>query len=205
MRRWALASALLLCTACRPDATGSGIYVPFEEGLTLVYENPSLPAGEAREASRFQIRVYKGLMDPRVPGRVELTRNTLHSSETSFFDLEEGGVATVDAQGARGAWLLPKGFPDAVASWSDPKTGLKGRVLGRARWNNDVIRSAVQAHLIDPTGIWVEMEQGGVKRRALYLQGLGEVESQTWSKDHWETVSRLVGRQFTDLPAKNAR
>ncbi len=204
MRRWAFAGALLLCTACRPDATGPGIYVPFEEGLTLVYENPSLATTEAREGSRFQIRVHKGLMDPKVPGRIELTRNTLHSSETSFFDLEEGGVAVVDAQGVRGSWVLPKGFP-GVTTWSDPKTGLQGRVLGRARWNNDVIRRAAQEHLIDPTGVWVEMEQGGVKRRALYLQGLGEVESQAWSKDHWETVSRLVGRQFTDLPAKLAR
>jgi hypothetical protein len=59
---------------------------------------------------------------------------------------------------------------------------------------------------VDPTGVWVEASRKeGAKRRTLYLQGLGEVETLEWRGGEWVAVNRLVGRGFTDLPAQGAR
>jgi hypothetical protein len=193
---------VLLVLGCRPRPTGPGVYGPWEEGLTLAFEDPSLPTPEARAASHYQLRVFKGLTDPTKPGVVKLTENTLQNSYTYAMQYEAGGRALLGEDGKLVAWILPQGFPDQVQAWADAPRGFTFRLIGRAAWAAPFKLPAT----VDTTGLWVETERkDGLKRRGLYLQGLGEVESMEWRDGRWVTVNRLVARGFTDLPAQGAR
>lgn len=194
-----------MALGCRPKPTEPAVYAPYEEGLTLVFEDPSQPTPAAREASRYTLRVEKGLVDPTKAGEILLSQSTLQGRYTYRLHAEAGGLALMGEDGKLVAWVLPVGFPDRVNAWSDAKRGITAHFLGRAVWDGEAIRTAAQQHLVDAAGLWVEtLAPGDQRRRSLYLKGLGEVESQEWRKDHWETVNRLVGRRFTDLPTKNA-
>lgn len=194
--------ALLLLLACQPKAVAPVVYGPWEEGLTLAFEDPSLPTPEARTASRYQLRVSKGLMDPTKPGEVELTESTLTGSYAYRMRYERGGRALLGEDGKLVAWVLPQGFPDAVQTWADAPRGLSFRILGRAVWTAPFALPAT----VDATGLWVETERkDGLKRRSFYLKDLGEVESLEWRNGAWVAVNRLVGRGFTDLPSPAAR
>ncbi len=173
------------------------VYAPYEEGLTLGYEDPSLPTAQAQRESRFQIRVAQGLMDPLRPGLVKLTQASLQVPPTPYLlRVEEGGVELIGEDGKPISQVLPKGFPDRVSRWEDAARHLTFQVLGPAAWSNP----AQVRNVHDPLGVWVEVTGPAVRRRVLYLRGLGEVESMTWREGRWVVTNRLVDAGMTDEP-----
>ena len=194
----ALLSVLPACRLKRMEAPA--VFAPWEEGRTLGYEDPSLPTPEAQRASRFQIRVAQGLMDPTRAGLVKLTQTTFQSEPYTYtLRLEDRGVELLGEDGKSVAWILPKGFSEATAPWSDPKRGLSFRVIGPGTWENP----AQVKGITDLVGLWMEVEGPAEKRRTLFLRGLGEVETRVWRGDRWVAVNRLVDMGFLDdRPAK---
>jgi hypothetical protein len=185
---------LLVMLACESKPLQPVAYGPWEEGLTLAYEDPSLPAAEQRN-HRLQVRVAKSRLAPGEPGLVQLD----FASGNGQFALQvrhrKGGVALVADDGRTLAQPLPEGFPN-IGPWED--RGTSYRVLGRGTWEG--------ASLLPPgasaVGVWVEATpSSGPRRRTLYLPNLGEVESREERQGAWITVNRLVARGFTDLPA----
>lgn len=202
MRRLlAPAALLLLLPGCRlKRMEAPPVYAPWEEGRTLGFEDPSLPDVGARRASRYQLRVAQGLMDPTRAGLVKLSQSTLAQEPYTYtLRLEAGGVELLGEDGQTAAWVLPKGFPEAQAGWRDSKRGLTFTVLGPAAWDNPAGVKGVT----DPIGIWVEAVGPALRRRTLFLRGLGEVETQIWRDGNWIPVNRLVDMGFLDdRPAK---
>ena len=197
MRRLLVPMALLaLVPACRlKRMEAPAVYAPWEEGRTLGYEDPGLPTPEARRASRFQLRVAQGLMDPTRAGLVKITQSTLQNEPYTYtLRIDGGGVELLGEDGKSVAWVLPKGFSEATAPWSDPKRGLTFRVLGPGAWENPAGVKGIQ----DPVGLWLEAEGPVGKRRTLFLRGLGEVETQVWREGRWVPVNRLVDMGFLD-------
>lgn len=196
--RWvpfALLAVLAGCQLKRQELPA--VYAPYEEGLTLGYEDPSLPTPEAQRASRYQVRVAQGPMDPERPSLVKLTHASLRTPPTSYLlRVEAGGVELIGEDGKPVAQVLPKGFPDRVSRWEDPPRALKFQVLGPATWANP----AGVRHVHDPLGVWVEVTGTAGRRRILYLRGLGEVESMTWREGQWVVTNRLVDAGMTDEP-----
>ena len=186
-------SLLLLCLACSPRPAGT-IYSPWEEGLTLGYEDVSKPPSQ-RLPNRIQVRVARCVAKPGSPTLVQLDLTDLRSQASLLFRHQDGGTALVDEAGRVFAQPLPVGFP-AVTRWVD--RGIDYRVIGRAAWDG----AALLPPGTDPVGIWVEARwPEGLRRRTLFLPNLGEVESREERDGAWVTVNRLVSRGFTDLPA----
>ncbi len=186
-------AALLLALACQPQPSAP-VYGPWEEGLTLAFEDPSLP-GPQRPSDRLQVRVAHSAMAPGAPKMVQLDLASSQGQMSLLVRHQEGGIALVGADGRVLAQSLPPGFP-ATAIWTD--RGTEFRVIGRAAWLGASILPATS----DPIGIWVEARPAqGHRRRTLYLANLGEVESMEERAGGWVTVNRLVARGFTDLPA----
>ncbi len=186
--------SLLVLLACEARPSQAQVYGPWEEGLTLAYEDPSLPAAEQR-SHRLQVRVAKAHLGPGEPSQVQLD----FASASGQFALQvrhrKGGVALLAADGTPLAQPLPEGFPQ-VSPWED--RGTTCRVVGRGTWEG--------ASLLPPgapaVGVWVEASpSAGPRRRTLYLPNLGEVESREERSGTWIVVNRLVARGFTDLPA----
>lgn len=174
------------------------VYAPYEEGLTLAYEDPSLESPEARRESRIQVRVAEGPMNPEQPSLVKLTHASLRMPPTTYLlRLEGGGVELIGEDGKPVATLLPKGFPERVSQWEDAGRQLRFRVVGPAAWSNP----AQVKNLHDPVGVWVEVSSPVGRRRILYLRGLGEVESMTWRDGRWVVTHRLVEAGMTDSPS----
>lgn len=202
MRRFLAPLALVLalpgCRLKRMEAPA--LYAPWEEGRTLGFEDPSLPTPEAQRASRFQLRVAQGLMDPTRAGLVKLTQTTLRNEPYTYtLRLDSGGVELLGEDGKSVAWMLPKGFSEGTAPWSDARRGLHFQVLGPGAWENPAQVKGVS----DPVGIWVEATGPMGRRRTLFLRGLGEVETQVWREGRWVVVNRLVDMGFLDdHPAK---
>jgi hypothetical protein len=165
------------------------IYAPWEEGLTLVYEDP-------RSHERMQVRVKDSK-----PENGELAVTSTYSSLTSNlearFRLKDGGVV-LDAGGPGGLRLLPEGFPDSVGRWEARSRFFW--VVGRATADLPGVR------LPDPQaaeGVWVEScrpDGSGPRQRVLYLPDVGEAETLEWQGTQWVMTNRLVQRGFTDLP-----
>ncbi|HJV89093.1 MAG TPA: hypothetical protein VJ623_02210 [Holophagaceae bacterium] len=196
MRRLAPLGLLLLLGACKfKRQEAPAIYAPFEEGLTLGYEDPSLTTPEEQRATRFQVRVSQGLLDPDKPGLLKLTQSSLTTAPFTYMvRVDDGSLELLKEDGTTNAWVFPKGFPDRVAQWRDEARQLEYRVIGPAAWDNPAGVKGVH----DPVGIWVEADGPGGKRRSLFLRGLGEVEGQVLRGHDWVTVRRLVDRAFTD-------
>jgi hypothetical protein len=173
------------------------VYAPYEEGLTLGYEDPSLPTPEAQRESRYQVRVAEGPMNPEQPSLVKLTHSSLRVPPTTYtLRVEAGGVELLGDAGKPLAQVLPKGFPDRVSHWADPARQLHFQVVGPATWSNP----AQVKNVHDPLGVWVEVSGPAGRRRILYLRGLGEVESMTWREGQWVVTNRLVDAGMTDAP-----
>ncbi len=196
MRRLAPLALLLLLSACQfKRQEAPAIYAPWEEGTTLGFENPSLPTFEERRASRFQVHVVEGLMDPTKAGLIKLTRSSLQVPPIpEFLRVEDGGVEHLQADGKHLDWVLPKGFPDQVSEWQDLDRHVDVRVIGPAAWDNP----ARIGGLFDPIGVWVEITGPNLRQRALFLRGLGQVELCLWRDGAWVTVSRLVDAGKSD-------
>lgn len=190
-------AALLLALACqpRPGATGaSPVYGPWEEGLVLAFENPTLPQPQ-RSDDRLQVRVARASVAPGAPQMVQLELATLQGRMLQWVRHQDGGIALLDGEGRVMAQSLPPGFP-GVEAWED--RGTRFRVVGRGAWAGAGLLPATS----DPVGVWVEARPPrGTRRRTLYLPDLGEVEAQEERDGAWVTVNRLVARGFIDSPA----
>lgn len=186
-------AVVLLGLACQPRADHPTVYGPWEEGLTLAFEDPS-QAQPVRTTDRLQVRVARSALRPGAPGRVELDLASLQGHVTLMVQHQAGGMDMVDADGRVLARLLPAGFPD-LTTWED--RGTTFRVVGRAAWDG----ASILPSTADPIGIWVEARPvRGDRRRTLYLPNLGEVESQVDRDGRWVTVNRLVATGFVDAP-----
>jgi hypothetical protein len=187
-------SALLACVACQPQTATSAIYGPWEEGLTLAYEDPSQPQ-PGRSEDRLQVRVAHSTLGPGAPSLVRLDLTSTRGRMSVFVRHEDGGIDLVEESGRVLARALPAHFPD-IAHWLDH--GTEFSVIGRAAWGG----ASILPSSSDPVGVWVEARTPqGFHRRTLYLPNVGEVESWEERDGTWVVVNRLVARGFTDLPA----
>lgn len=185
-------AALLLALACQPQAEIK-VHGPWEEGLTLAFEDPSQPPAQ-RTADRLQVRVARGSMGPQPPAQVQLTLTNARGQISLLLRYQDGGTFLVDPQGQVLAQSLPPGFPEVV-TWTDRETTY--RVIGRAAWEGAALLPATAKSV----GVWVEARPShGPRRRTLYLPNLGEVETVVARDGTWVTINRLVAVGFTDLP-----
>jgi len=188
-------AALLLALACQPR-TATPIYGPWEEGLTLAFENPTLATKTQRSVDRLQVRVAHSSMAPGAPRLVQLDLTSLRGRITMLARYQDGGIALLSEDGGMVAQTLPPGFPETTA-WQE--RGVQFRVVGRAAWKG---AGKLLPATSDPVGVWVEARSPqGPRHRTLYLPNLGEVESQEERDGAWVTVNRLVARGFVDMPA----
>ena len=172
------------------------VYVPWEAGLTLIYEDPTLPPAE-RFQERLQRRVSASKETPQ-GRRVTITYSTLKSNQSFDFLNQEGSWEIL--QDEKPVFrMLPEGFPDRTDRWEEKSPGMTFRVIGRAALQNPNLKLPED---FDRIGIWVEMESpNGPKRRIFFLPNIGEAESLVLNKDgKWVMVNQLVSRGFTDAP-----
>lgn len=185
-------AALMLLLACQPRMAAP-VYGPWEEGLTLTFEDPSLPQ-PLRSAERTQMRVSRAALTPGKPTRVQVALTSTHGQINMQFQFENGGIALLDEQGQVLAQPLPVGALP-LAPWVD--RGVEYQIVGRAAWDG----AALLPETSDPVGVWLESRSPqGERRRTLLLPNVGEVESRLYRNGTWVTVNRLVARGFTDLP-----
>ena len=187
-------AVLLASLACQSQPAAPVVYGPWEEGLTLAYENPSQPQPQ-RSQDRLQIRVARSAIAPGPPNIVQLDLTTIQGQRSVLVRHHDGGIDLIEESGRVLARFLPAHFPD-LSHWVDQDT--ECRVIGRATWEGASILPTTS----DPVGVWVESRSPqGLRRRTLYLPNLGEVESREERDGSWVVVNRLVARGFTDLPA----
>jgi hypothetical protein len=198
VKRALFPAALLLLAGCRqPGPAVPRPYAAEEEGLTLIYINPSLPPAE-QAAKRLQVRVAKAL--EREDGAMVVTKTFTLGLEEPFqttFILKDGGVAMQGPNGRGELPFLPAGFPETAASWTS--AGAQFRVLGRGAWTGG---AKVLPADRPAEGVWVECRpSSGPVTRTLYLPGLGEVQSDERQADGvWATVNLLTQYGFTESP-----
>lgn len=186
-------AAVLLSLACAPRQD-QAVYGAWEEGLTLAFEDPSLPQPR-RSQDRIQVRVARSAIAPGAPRLVQLDLTSLRGQASLLLRHRDGGIDLVTPDGNVLANVLPARFP-AVTAWTSRDT--ECRVLGRARWEGaDLLPPTA-----DPIGVWVEARPlQGPRRRTLFLPSVGEVETLEEREGAWVSVNRLVARGFTDLPS----
>lgn len=198
----AVALVLLAGSGCRPTPETAEVFEAWEEGRTLIFENPTLPDGppaRTRFHERFQKQVVRRV-DEDGGRRIETVFSTFKGRQTINVYLKDGGVSLLDPQG-RQLLVLPKGFPERTATWQVP--GYRMRVLGRARWERE--QPAFPATR-PPEGVWVEGEplQGDARIRVFYLPDFGEVEKREWRDGTWVTTNLMVGWNFQEIPRAKA-
>lgn len=198
-----LPAALLLgLAACRqPGPQVPRPYTAAEEGLTLVYLNPSLPGAE-QAARRLQVRVDR--VADREDGAQVVFKSFTVGTQPPFqatFVVKGDGVGLLSPDGKAETAILPAGFPEGAQSWT--RGEVVYRILGRAAWSG---AASVLPEDRREDGIWVEARTAqGALTRTLYLPGLGEVQSDERAPSGaWVTVNRLVQYGFTELPASAA-
>lgn len=197
-----LPAALLLLLGCQqPGPQLPQPYAAAEEGLTLVYLNPSLPGAE-QAARRLQVRVDK--VADREDGAKVVFKSFTVGTQPPFqatFVVKGDGVGLLSPDGKAETAILPAGFPEGPQSWT--RGGVAYRILGRAAWTG---ASRVLPEDRRNDGIWVEARpERGPVTRTLYLPGLGEVQSDERAPGGaWMTVNLLTQYGFTDLPASAA-
>lgn len=195
----ALASLAALAPGCRPAAVAGERYEAWEEGRTLIFENPSLPDGppsQARSNQRFQKQVVHAVEGP-AGRKVDMVYSSFQGRQGLSLLLKDGGTALLDAAG-KPQTILPEGFPERTSSWQSP--AYRMRVVGRAQWS----RTSPQFPATrPPEGVWVEGEPtqaGAPKVRVFYLRDFGEVEKMEWRDGRWVTTNLLVGWSFQEIP-----
>jgi hypothetical protein len=198
VKRALIPAALLLLMACQqPGPAVPRLYAAAEEGLTLVYINPSLPQDQ-QTAQRLQVRVDKVL--DREDGAQVVFKSFTVGVQLPFqskFALKNAGVGLLSPDGKSELLLLPEGFPDRTASWT--RAGVQFHILGRGAWTT---AAKVLPSDRDSEGVWVEARTGsGAVSRSLYLPAFGEVQTDERQPDgRWLTVNLLTQYGFTDLP-----
>ncbi len=190
-------AGLLLLAGCDRSFTQARktVYVPHETGLTLIYEDMTLPP-----AQRFQQRLQRRVSaEKETPAgrRISITYTTFTANQTFDFVSKDGGWAML--QGDTPVFtLLPEGFPDRVDRWEDPTRGWSFEVIGRGALQNSSLDLPDD---FDRVGVWVEMRsRGGTRQRIFYLPGIGEAESRVLKGGQWVLDHQLVSRGFTDAP-----
>jgi hypothetical protein len=183
--------ALLLGCDRMAQPPRQAVYAPWEEGLTLAYEQPDLPPA-LRPNRRVQLRVTQTTPSPQGT-RVQLASTTYQGTGGLTWVLHQGGFGVMDAKGGL-TQVLPEGFPDRVNRWETPEGHFQ--VVGYARPDFPWLPADM-----DATGVWVEAEMAnGVRQRTLYLPDIGEAELRVWQEGRWVSRLRLVSRGFTDAP-----
>lgn len=183
---------LLLALACGQPT--EAVYAPCEAGLTLGFENPSLPSPQ-REEERQQLRVS----ETRADARGLLVRRTYSSLKVPALEVavlhRDGGVALLSEGRPDGIPILPQGFPDRVQHWRLGE--VQYRIIGRV----EARLPGLELPEGSRQGVWVEAEApNGVRSRRLYLPGIGEAEAHVLRDGQWVCVNRLISRGFTDAP-----
>ncbi len=194
-----VAAVLAFSLACE-QTDPEQLFAPFEAGLTLAYENPSLPQSR-RLQERLQVRIAK-IEQVDKKWLVTKTFTTFGGQLDVLFAYENGGVSLMKDPKNVALIVLPAHFP-SVKTWED--RGWRYRVEGRAVMPDTGLR------LPDTTprlGVWVMSETldgKGLKRRSFYLPRLGETETQELQGGKWVTVNRLFSYGFEDLPLQKTR
>jgi hypothetical protein len=199
MKSGALAAGLgllALVIGCDPRLMPErpAVYGPWEEGLTLGYENPSSPAG-MREQDRIQVRVKRSLATAE-GRRVVLNISSMAGAMDTTFLQSGGGITMVNVPEDKSR-VLPKGFPDHVSRWQDQ--GQMNWVVGRA----SVAFPGVQLEPGSGQGVWVEsvpVHGPGMRLRTLFLPGIGKAEILVFRNGNWYSIFHLASRGFTDAP-----
>ena len=190
MRRLLAVAALLLTPACDHllDQGAVPTYSPWEEGLTLVFTDPTRPS-----ADMLQVRVEKSTVTPEGRTVVE-SFSTLSGVQVDTFRQVDGRVF-LKLDGQQDIVLLPAGFPDRTGRWIE--RGYVNYIVGRAR----VDLAGVKLPDPEAEGVWVEsvpLSGQGILRRSLMVPDYGEVATLNWRNGQWVLVNQLVSQGYTD-------
>lgn len=200
MRQFAI-SVLLLASGLACERTDPNeLFASAEVGLTLAYENPSLPQPR-RVQERLQVRIAK-VEQENTKLLVTKTFTTLEGQMDVLFAYENGGVSLMRDAKTTAMVLLPPHFPN-VRGWEE--RGRRFRVEGRAAMPETGLRLP---DTMNRTGVWVVSETldgSGPRRRSFFLPRLGETESQEFRDGKWVVVNRLFSYGFADLPLPTSR
>ncbi|MBI4912258.1 MAG: hypothetical protein HY823_05945 [Acidobacteria bacterium] len=197
VRLFLAAPTLLFLLGCQPQVGPAEPFAAWEEGMVLIYEDPSLEG-----AARFNSRVFKQVVRfsrEDGGGRVVSTYSTFQGVQPARLLIRKGGVFFLDGQD-REIQMLPEGFPDRVAAWEG--TGYRFRIIGRSVWVHPEVRLlSTQSR----EGIWVEGEplrNQGRAVRIFYLPGIGEAERLERQEvgGSWAPVNQLVSQGFQEVP-----
>ena len=200
MRQLAFIAALLACGLACEQVNPDELFAPVENGLTLAYENPSLPQPR-RNQERMQVRIAKV---EREGGKVMVTKTfaTFEGQMDVLFTYENGGVSLMRDPKTVASIILPPRFPK-VMTWEE--RGRRYRVEGRAAMPETGIRLP---DTMNRVGVWVlseTLDGKGSRRRSFFLPRLGEIETQEFQDGRWLTVNRLSSYGFEDLSINKKR
>ncbi len=189
----ALLSVGLACEKPAPQL----IFAPTEVGLTVAYEDPSLPEAQ-RFRERLQVRVAS-VKEADQKRWVTKTFTTQQGELDVLFTYFDGGVSAMKDPTTPSLEILPRGFPN-VRPWEE--RGRRFRVTGRAALTESGLRLP---DTVDRVGVWVDSESvdgKGPKLRSFYLPRLGEIETQELKDGKWVAINRMVSYGFVDAPMK---
>lgn len=195
MKRIGISAAMLVLSLACERTDPNQLFAPAETGLTLAYENPSLPEPR-RTQERIQVRIAKIELDGN-KWLVTKTFTTFGGQMEVLFAYENGGVSLMRDSNTTALAVLPAHFPN-VKAWED--RGRRYRVEGRAAMPETGLKLPDTTRRI---GVWVASESvdgKGPKRRSFFLPRLGEIETQEFQEGAWVAVNRLFSYGFSDLP-----
>ena len=195
MKRIGIAAALFASGLACERTDPNQLFAPAEAGLTLAYENPSLPQPR-RTQERLQVRIAKIEQDDK-KWLVTKTFTTFGGQMDVLFAYENGGVSLMRDAKTIALVVLPAHFPN-VKPWEE--RGRRNRVEGRAAMPETALKLPDTTSRI---GVWVASEAvdgKGPKRRSFFLPRLGEIETQELQAGKWVTVNQLFSYGFSDLP-----
>ncbi len=200
MRRLAFITVLLASGLACERTDSNELFAPAETGLTLAYENPSLPQPR-RSQERLQVRIAKVEQEGKKV-MVTKTFTTFEGQMDVLFSYENGGVSLMRDPKTTASIVLPPRFPNVLA-WEE--RGRRYRVEGRAAMPETGLRLP---DTMNRVGVWVLSETfdaKGPRRRSFFLPRLGEIETQEFQEGRWLTVNRLFSYGFEDLPFNKKR
>ena len=199
--KWFRPTAMLMAMAaiapsCVRQAGQGHAYLPTEEGLTLLFENPEskTPSG-AQDFVQLRVNHTKQTSEGL---EVACGVTTFQGADDIvFLYQQDGGIYSISPTGNKST-VLPPGFPNKTTAWQ--AGGINYRVIGRAKADIPGVS------LPESIGVWVEAmpvqtqlsNPGNEKAHILFLPGIGEAETKVLRQGAWATINRLVGRGFTD-------